>query len=333
MYGVLAAALKTPNDVSVDSIDNTRIIDVNKRNVTEVCKKKDFLLCRSLPGSEPSRQQYYDLLSAVCLSDMQSSVKDPNSAFRRNLADYTLVIFVVGPWEVAGRVECGNGQLGRKKQTEDVFHALFDLNTTTTEFVWRTWGSAGTAKSVLGRGPKMWNRASAHNAYVKKLVDTNNAARRKRSGLPTGARVSYIDWGQAMHPRLYPQQIRIAGDINEHYGLEARLAFLQMLVNHMVEQDRQKELGVTWIDNRTGNAKIEDVEKFMTTSAPGEVLTAEENTAFETALSVFCGDCVATPGISCAQRKDYFQFMHKMPPSHALYAVMERAPACNKSAA
>lgn len=51
---------------------------------------------------------------------------------------------------------------------------------------------------------------------------------------PTGAtNFTVVDWGTVISKRSYGSQ-RIAGDIPEHYGLAARLLFLQQLLHHLL---------------------------------------------------------------------------------------------------
>lgn len=331
-YGILNATTH-PDDVSIQELNDPNVIDVNKRRIQETCDKEGFLLCRNMPH-DATRQ--FDLLDdGVCLENLVESARDPNSVLMRNAKLYSLVIFILGPWEVTNRVECGAGKRGRTNQTDDFFSALFTTTANNTNFVWRTWGSPGTTNSDPRNGIRGWNKARAHNDYVKGLVNANEATR-KRTGQSMST-VSYIDWGQAMLPRLLPQEQRIAGDIDPHYGLEARLAFVQMLMNHLVERERQKRLNMPWIkdyssdDNSRTNSHAE-ADDFMTITMPGEVFTFEERLAFDRAQLAFCGECAFAKGISCQMRKDYFQFKHNLPESKALHAVMSQTSACNKSA-
>jgi hypothetical protein len=43
-----------------------------------------------------------------------------------------------------------------------------------------------------------------------------------------------------MGPRSFPKEKRIQGDTPNHYGLEARSCFIQMLVNHLKELEREE---------------------------------------------------------------------------------------------
>jgi hypothetical protein len=64
---------------------------------------------------------------------------------------------------------------------------------------------------------------------LKTLIDTNEISRMDVGKAPSS--ISYIDFGQAVLPRLYPSKNRIHDDIEAQYGLEILLAFVQMLMN------------------------------------------------------------------------------------------------------
>ncbi|MGK3737617.1 MAG: hypothetical protein ACI90V_004464 [Bacillariaceae sp.] len=63
-----------------------------------------------------------------------------------------------------------------------------------------------------------WNQVRAHNSHVKTLIDASEISRREAGKAPSS--ISYIGFGQAMLPQLYPQEKRIHGGINTHYGRE-----------------------------------------------------------------------------------------------------------------
>jgi hypothetical protein len=196
--------------------------------------------------------------------------------------------------------------------------------------VWRTWGSPGTTFSEPKDNEKLWNQARTHNSYVKTLIDTNEISRKEAGKVPSS--ISYIDFGQAMLPRLYPKEKRIQGDMASHYGLEARLAFVQMLMNHLIERDRQKRLMISpWLKDVTNNHGYNDSENFMTMPRPIEHLKPEEIEAIKNAEASFCDDCVWFTGISCRDRVEYIlNGKNPMKMLDSLVSAM-KVPACNIS--
>jgi len=342
LYGILNATTDTDN-VQEQQINGDNVIDVNKNNETEPCKKEGFALCREMPSYQDDdnddggnntkknnlfTKHNYDQIRQVCLSDLVNMTEDANSLFRRSLQNYSLVVFIMGPWEVGDMSECGSGLYGRKNQTDDIFRALFDASSndqtrSRTEFVWRTWGS--TASLVD------WNKAKSHNDYTKLLIDNREMERHHR-GLPMG-NVSYIDWGQAMRPRLFPEEQRISGDMLVHYGLEARLAFVQMLLNHLKERRRQRQFNIEpWrANNNHKNGSNSDAgagfgggtaKRFMTLT-PHSNLSAEEK-------AMFCGECLWSRTITCETRKTYLRFRYKSP-EKSVVSILLSTPACNRA--
>lgn len=331
MYGILSAAEQHP---TVYDLDDRSVIDAGKGKGSEkeYCPKKGLFLCRKMPLQVLNQ---YDLLDGPCLVNLVDIVKtDSFRLWKEWINTYSLVIFVIGPWEVGGNDyrNCGAERHGRKNQTDIFFRTFFEsdeLNDSNTTFVWRTWGSPGTTHKNQGNDEILWKKARTHNAYVKALVDSNEISR-KKAGKKMGA-VSYIDWGQAMLPRLYPTKNRISGDIDPHYGLEARLAFVQMLINHLVERDRQKKLLMQpWINNAKEHG-YKDSELFLTISKGEEPLGRHERESLEKAMSSFCGHCIWTGLISCKNRLKYMLNHYKLGQLSGLVSVMKN-PACNTSA-
>ena len=323
LYGILNAT--RPDDVPVHDIDHPSVIDIGKRGQPkEVCHKKGPELCRKMPLNASNQ---FDFFTITCLENLASIARNDSSPLWREWVHvYTLVIFILGPWELSGWA-CDNQYHGRKNSTDDLFHKLFQadtLNGSNTNFVWRTWGSPGTTHG--GNDQKLWNKACAHNTYVKALVD-KHAISRKKTEMPMSV-VSYVDWGQAMLPRLWPTEKRIRGDIDPHYGLEARLSFVQMLINHLVERDRQKKLMIhPWLGAVRNHGCDDPDQGFMTISAPENVLEKE---AVQKASLSFCGDCDWAKGISCGYRMQYNMNAHKNSKLKALISAMQN-PACNKT--
>jgi len=335
-YGTLYSILNTrnnPDDVSVHSIDDANIIDLNRKGQkTESCHKKGYDLCRQMPGNSSNQ---YDMHHATCLVDLANMAKDRSSPLWSEwIKNYSLVIFVLGPHEMMDR--CADRH-GRKNQTDILFNEIFqidDILETNTTFLWRTWGIQGTTQERFskfrGQEENLWSMARAHNKYVETLVDDNEKSR-KEAGTGMGT-VSYLDWAQAMVPRLWPTNIRIGGDIDAHYGLDARMSFVQMLLNHLLERDRQKRLNIhPWIlTERAYNYSSDDPQHFMTIAKPYKVFTSKERDILETAKLSFCGSCIWNNGVSCADRVEYIQVTYNQDEMVSILAVMEIA-ACNTS--
>ena len=408
LYGILQSAAAaesattaaTTKAVPLDAIDHEDVLGGSANNIK--CESNQNLTwCRPMPHSDPSltNSNTLDFLAHACLGGLQQVVEDPESILYQKRVDstqtsnsrrdddhnnpyyYDLVLFVLGPWEVMERVECGAGHLGRKNQTQAILQTLFEREQQQQQqqqqhqqIVWRTWGSAGSTQR-LPRGPVQdWKKARAHNRFLKQLIDQHDRAI-YHAGTPEAhlhhqakshlSSVSYIDWGQVMLPRLYPEAERISGDIDPHYGLEARLTYIQMLMNHLTERNRQERQHlVPWkiannlhhrdqstrisnknqkessaltgdvVDNDDENGDDAIGQAFLTTTPPKLVLSPEEERAFENAKADFCPECsfhLVDKVMPCLMRKEYLQYHYLVPEPNALFSIMKDDPGCNNS--
>jgi hypothetical protein len=227
----------TDHDVTINELDSVKVIDVNKKVKSEPCHKDDaYYLCRQMPGTVNKTHQC-NLSQQACLSGLVDLL-EPSSYFMRDLSQYSMVVFIIGPWEY-GRL-CKVTGIGRQKNTEDFIQGLIHLTDThpNTKFIWRTWAGSGHDHNNIA--PDSFLNSQAHNNLVNTLVQDYQREQSKNG--KSWTQLSYIDWGQVMGPRLFPGSRRIKGDMHHHFGLEARITFVQMWMNHLVEQERQDRL-------------------------------------------------------------------------------------------
>lgn len=243
MYGILNAT-QDPDDVEIHDLDHPQVLDMNKMSLEmtvpypESCHKSGYNLCRLIPtltdGDGGDMLHSFDQVDATCLGSLVNMTENGSSQFWRDVSSYSLVIFSIGPWELRDR--CGPDK-GWQMRVEQFLNSLYryaeDSNTT---FIWRTWGSIDF--DVERKAKMSWKKAYKYNEYFKQKITEHDEERRSQN--KSLSAVTYIDWGQAMFPRSFPRSKRIRGDMQAHFGLEARLTFLQMLVNHMMERERQK---------------------------------------------------------------------------------------------
>lgn len=103
------------------------------------------------------------------------------------------------------------------KQVPILLDLLLKVLPENAVIAWRTIGfhtKAGNNQEIL-----------IINEGIRQLILTNYS----------GTRVRLVDWGKAVYPRSVGDQ-RIVGDNHYHYGHEARLLFLQMLLNTLAEE-------------------------------------------------------------------------------------------------
>jgi hypothetical protein len=338
-YALINAS--NPNDVTMDELDSVRVIDVNKGIKVEEAEEGYLLTRKSTMGAR------CDLYNSVCLHSIEADLQ-PDGFLASKLSLYSIVVFIFGAWETDGKLECFRREHGRRNSTQGIMDRLNVLvdEFPNTKFVWRTW--AGSASDAVRSGS--WKNSQVHNHFMKTLIHSFQKERYELHDMAY-TRISYIDFGHAMSPRVFPNQKRIMGDINAHFGFEARSAFIQMWMNHMIDLERQEtnHIAPGWtVWSSTDNAKdcyhaggndmycLSDAEitvhyeLFLTISDPPEVLNETEKREYDRAKADYCSNCTSSSGIICDARLMYFQGNYKMSESKALIAVA-RDPGCNRS--
>jgi hypothetical protein len=177
-------------DQTIKELDHSSIIDVNKKIKTEVAIG-GYDLSRQLPTSNKS--WYFHKTN--CFDTLVEITQQPSSFIFQKLGEFSLVIFIMGPWEYGEMYLCLTQSNGR--------------------------------------------RNIAYNHYIKSLIQQYQI-KRYESNSPSWSHISYVDWGQVMGPKSFPIEKGIQGDIPHHFGLEARSCFIQMLVNHLKELEREE---------------------------------------------------------------------------------------------
>lgn len=321
-YATLYALLNNSATVlETDQLNHASIIDMNKRRIVEKCHKPGYKLCRQ----SPTMDYYYE----ACLTDLL------NPPFAKNIGNYSFVIFIIGPWELQNSWQCGTWS-GRRQDSIDIVQQWqqWSILYPHTKFIWRTWGSPGATKRSAQEAWHQWSWAQAHNVWMKHLVQQQQTPQ-----------ISVMDFGHIMGPRLFPQAQRIEGDIDPHYGFEARLAWIQMLANHVVELERQEQFQLTPYEISAYNdTEIFDdcrlagglpdycltpsqlqkaMDTFLTSPKVLPNLTHSELQEYQTNLHNFCKTCEFASGISCDARWKYQQFAKHNSPHIALNETMK----------
>ena len=325
LYGILNG---TTSDISVEEIDHYSVIDRNKNHIVEPCAREEFFLCRQLSNNGGGGGRF-DYFVEVCIQGIIKSLQNPDSPLSKNLKHYTVVIFIIGPWEVMGK--CKKSFL--ENSTVRLLDNLISYNSSSTQFVWRSWGYGGSAHSSVNASLTWKKRANMMNHFIKEYLD-------QQQRIPDNlSPVSYLGWGEAMQPRMGPpEHIRIAGDMDPHYGLEARLAFVQMLMDHLKEREKQEgvlnknpyaefpRLQDTEID--PGNETMDSIFFAFDTSNDSIVT----NLAILDARKDLCSECLWQGQISCEARIGWMMSRYGMAELDATHLVLQHeSSSCKKN--
>lgn len=353
-FGTLFALINstTLNNIAVEELDSPSVIDVNKKKKVEFCKKENLTLCRSMPGKK-SEKLSFDLISMNCLKSLRDLVSN-STIFKKQLSRYSIVIFIIGPWEWDNMWQCIDEEKSRKENTEILFENIISLSekNPNVKFIWRTWAGPGSDKSNPKRideiALKSFKKSLVHNHLVKKII--HDFQRNQYESQKPWTKISYIDWGHVMGPRLFPQSKRIKGDIDNHFGLEARITFLQMLINHLIENNRQekKYLKPWWAFEDINNDcfKMEGSDLYCLSNSDEKVLYTSflESKPMTNVLSVkeaeklkflnenFCEQCLWLPKqhFTCLYRRNYLIMKKKMSLLSSIENVLQN-PDCKKN--
>ncbi len=169
-----------------------------------------------------------DLISAPCFSEAIKMLQYDLKSHRNITRSYDLIVFSSGIWDTSEykRFLCGSGKgyPGIVFQKHDDTLALFQqLQSQSLAIVYRT----------TGYHYRNFETKSLMALNKKTIDDIETFQRRTLNSTGRDSNLSYIDWGTPMLPRSVKDD-RIPGNNDYHYGLKARLLFIQQLMNHLM---------------------------------------------------------------------------------------------------
>lgn len=241
LYHILTHAnnnMNTSIQLAQSNLGNTSMININKKIVSETCRggSKYLNLCRTLDDSSGMVKKA-DLLSqrrglpfnGGCANELQ------NAMFEHDIdiaSTYNLVVVMMGGWHQYS--QCKNSTHTDLEAWDTIPKFITKLSEIPPQdnltIVWSTMGTIDTRKKKKIQTTKQQNQK-----HVDLILEHENDIWQHQNQLST---LTVLDWATIMYPRSNPHKDRIRGDMEAHFGLEARIVFLQMLMNHLVERDR-----------------------------------------------------------------------------------------------
>ena len=282
---------------------------------------------------------------------------------------YTIVVIIIGPLELSQEPTCGRGRLNNTEALLKTFQEYIEEYSSNMSnnhndtsllprIVWRTWIGPGSTRGTYEQREASHKHADAINHKIKRRIDGWQRDQYRFHGDgdndDSHNAVTYVDFGHIMRPRAWPQEVRIAGDIDMHIGLGGRLAMIQAMTNHLAEQDRQKLLGLPpWMayhhdDGHAGDCRIaspfrrpeycltaeelkaahDEILDIAVTEPP---LPPEEQAVYEQDQERFCPSCIWNGKTNCRDR--FLYLVHRygdVPRNHHLHNLLEGTPSCVK---
>jgi hypothetical protein len=240
LYAILNATTNHHNINNLDAwdLDDPDVIDRNRRNITELCPR-NLTLCRTLRNNRNSSDAAVANIHDI--DYLMLTCPENNLSLRRLVNDYNIIVIHLGAWHLMTYCKMKSVRGFRKlilklesllleRQQQQKSSSQHPAATTTTRIIWVTMGTVGHNKPS-------WKRAMEVNAKMRRFIET--ISQNQQGNTTTNAAILHhsftiLDWGAVVEPRSWPDQDRIVGDTNPHYGLEARLVLVQMLMNHLL---------------------------------------------------------------------------------------------------
>ena len=230
LFGILNG---TERHVPVDAMDAPNIIDVNRygsrygSRFQEVCNKPNTTICRHVPNATNAEKSSYDYQSTSCLRDVREFTNNALETMHTGgTRDYSLLVVGVGVWEIVRIADCSEGGDSSSypnatyAKLQKTVEALCKLQGPNLKIVWRT--SGFDSNHVSGN-----EVLKEINKRAMDQIDVFNS-------MHPESNITYIDWGAEIWPRSNGKD-RINGDLRSHYGLEARLLLIQLLMNSLTD--------------------------------------------------------------------------------------------------
>jgi hypothetical protein len=240
MYGILnetanakanASNANVNVNVPVDAIDNGKLLNVNRgtkaSDITDPCQKwigcqHQPRWCRAMPGGGTGDYVY---AMKNGFTELIAFVADEVSGKSNITENFDTIIIGMGNWNI-GKQEV-NTTLSSVTAAIDVLGKLQSVGKT---IIWRTSGFRSQDKPGISN--------EVFFVVNKRVLDQiNSISTRLQQENNTVSNLTCINWPGAIFPRSFGKT-RISGDTWNHYGLEARLVFIQMVTNQLASRQR-----------------------------------------------------------------------------------------------
>jgi hypothetical protein len=241
MFNLMNAA-SHEDDSSITVQNLNQGINVNKRHTTENCTLRtpefeDMLsVCRQVPpSSRPPSISSMDISTHGGAFDLSTNPQPCNcfgniptfmTIFRDIIVQqYSILIFSLGIWESVKVDACPDSGIPALVQALE-FLKEFTQEQNDILVVWKTHGG-GELETHEER--QFTSDIHRHTQRWFQEYDQQQKQQQRRNMMVL------VDFGSAVRPRTYGDD-RIGGDSHNHFGVDARLLSLQMMVHGMVSK-------------------------------------------------------------------------------------------------
>jgi len=163
----------------------------------------------------------------------RDSEKESNASLNENLAgfskDYDLVIIANGLWELAAKEHCDEQAPPGTTTHQRLQRTLDNLERNNPDGLQVVFRTSGWSTKYEHDDSIIRNANAEARQYFYDLDQRSELGRYQNN-------LTLVDWGGVIDHRSYKDK-RIKGDSSVHYGVEARLLFIQQLTHELVKSD------------------------------------------------------------------------------------------------
>ena len=143
--------------------------------------------------------------------------------------DYDLVIVANGIWELARKRDCDKQSPPGTTTEERLQRTLDNLEKNNPDGLHVVFRTSGWDKKYFENDSTIRNANALTRQFFNDLDQQSELGRYRKN-------LTLVDWGGVMESRSYNKE-RIEGDMAAHYGIEARLLFIQQLTHELVKSE------------------------------------------------------------------------------------------------
>jgi hypothetical protein len=238
MYGILKEAANAGNSSDADvpgaAIDAYKVINVNKDKITETCNSSKWKVgkhqprwCRIMPGGVGD----YVYILNTHFKDLERFIISEVSGKSNITESIDTIVVAMGNWDSLTPMQKPQPpkHIRREKTLSRLNKAIAMLGKLQLKgktIIWRTSGFRSPAKkSTEFFLDVTTNAVDQIDSIATRLQKENNKV----------SNLTCLNWAEAVYPRSFGSE-RIEGDTDHHYGLQVRLALIQMITNHLASR-------------------------------------------------------------------------------------------------
>jgi len=174
-----------------------------------------------------SRRGMFDQAHLCCYHEVTQRFQKDSDTLTAMRRDYDLVVIAMGLWEfISPHCQTDSNMTVIEKMIE-LLDTIRDASTKDFQIVFRT---SGFDEKKIGNDQLLWDMINISQQYFQNISSVTVELK------DFNPNITLVDWGSAISKRSLGKK-RIRGNISAHYGLEARLLYIQQLMHELIKSD------------------------------------------------------------------------------------------------